>query len=265
MATLKNSALNLHAALGAVLLICPDIAFGYSVRTAGVVRVPELSSVLGEPRADLCLLPDPDGTTCRFHEGVDTVGVGFAAATQVNPIEDGIVTKIGNTSVEVTANGRTFKYDHVIPSVAENDPVTTADVIGRIQDLGNQTHIHLEEVLSVGGIGFDVNPQRSGGIVFADDEPPVFRNTTIGTVTGFVIPIKEFTTDLDGRNPSPAAFPKLSNGSFAAKEVVDIVATASGDIARKGIYSARATVAPESDPFDIIYDGRNNVVCSTSA
>jgi len=257
--------------LAAVLSALPGYALGqYQMVTAGRLRTPPLTSVLGEARDYGCLNSADNGTVCRFHQGVDAAGAGFTAGTEVEAIESGTVTTLSAHTVVVTnSSGHIFRYIHVLqptpPLVTQGQQVNAGDPLAQIQCLGtgcSQTHLHLDEADSIDGEIFDLNPQRSGALIFSDvNDTPGFETLPTSGVTGGVAPVTQATNGLEEGdvNANVNLFPVLADGSYLLNGMAAVLVEARGGPTRKGVYNVGLTVAPVSDPFNFVYTGNNNI------
>jgi hypothetical protein len=109
----------------------------------------------------------------QFHNGIDIVA---ADGTAVYPVESGTVHMIDASALSVTsADGRTFQYFHVVPTVTNGQHVKALrTVLGHV--LHGEGHVHLSEIR-----GFRIwNPLAKGGIApYRDDTDPTVRTIYI--------------------------------------------------------------------------------------
>jgi hypothetical protein len=105
-----------------------------------------------------------------YHKAIDIPVDDSRGAQPVFAIEGGVVreakpakqkTPLGETVSSGTVGIGHFRYAHVVPSVEAGERVEPGDPIGR--SVPGWWHIHLEEILTVGGKRLLVNPMRPGG------------------------------------------------------------------------------------------------------
>ncbi len=273
-----------------------------------------LSSVFGEARPSTT--KDANGNTItyvgvpnRFHKGVDITAVNGNPIIPIDPnnpqviptriysIEDGAVSGICLTSnvscaglkgsnayvkVQSLADpNRTFVYVHITPdpSISVGEIVTTTMTIGTTL----LTHLHLNQVETISGVAYDLNP-LTNGLEFSDPDLSAFDSelglaeTQITDANGVeasgdLIPVffAPGSSGPDGLNASITALSKVSQGNeFAGDYVVDprthpvldIVVSANGSQTlgrRKGLYRVGATLAWAGTPGNFLYQGSLNL------
>lgn len=225
------------------LLLAVDSQATYQVYCNSSFQATPITSTFGEPRQDA-------GWTRpnRFHAGVDITGQCSAAAT-VKPIEGGkaylgsAACEDQNACIRVVnqTTGHAFDYEHVTPSIADGAIVTTATIIGTIQNLGTSTHLHLNEIIRVGNQNFRVNPQFQNRLDYLDNDRPTFVSVTVGSESDQVVIVKP------GTDSSPVTFRKRS-GNYYVSGQATIFATARNGSSRKGLFS----VSSDADPIRLV-------------
>ena len=138
------------------------------------VSATNISSVFGEIRDDS---DPPDGKPDRFHAGVDIAnGPCQTAGANVMPIDSGTVqvTNIPTCTshcIRIYSLNASRAFDYVdidVPLGFVDGSTVTAGttIIGHIQNLGADTHLHLNEIRRIGETKFLANPQRPNAVVF---------------------------------------------------------------------------------------------------
>lgn len=227
---------------GSIAFFSPPAASApYKVYCNGQFTATPITSEFAEARPG-CASCAPN----RFHAGVDITGQCSVGA-EVRPISSGTAITVGLPSCEspsvcirvVSAAGDAFDYEHVVPTISSG-PVSTSTIIGHIQDLGATTHLHLNDIASVGGIPNTearVNPQYPFRLIFTDPDRPDFVNFTLGSITDKVILIQSGTEE----NPTP--FQRVG-GRYYVRGGVDILANARNGTSRKGVYRMGSDAFP---------------------
>ena len=166
--------------------------------------------------------------------------------------------------VDVLASGVCDSQGNILQAV-----VYSTTTIGAIIDLGSASHLHLDQLEYIGGSLYDVNPQQNG-LEFADEQPgttefdaPIYENLQLGNATDDIIPV----TFGQGQPPNGSSTPtplQPANGGTGGSYIVPggglpigILTTADGSqlaTRRKGIYDMTVTVAPASNPSQLIYN-----------
>jgi len=115
-----------------------------------------------------------------FHNGVD---VAAPNGTPVYPVESGVAHVADRTALTVAArDGRSFQYDHVVPTVRDGEPVQARiTLLGYVQ--APYAHVHLAEIDG----GRLTNPLLSGHLApYRDTTRPEIRGVEIRDARGDV-------------------------------------------------------------------------------
>ena len=208
--TMKSNSY-LYAVFLAAFMASPAMGYQVNCGTNGPFTATQITSVFGEARPPIGISNTGYvGPAGRFHKGVDIVN-NCAANALVFPIEAGIVTNcLGFKNGKPTSDSgirvqgqHTFDYIHVniLSSICDsNGNVVNASVnpmtsIGAIIPLGTNgasSHLHLDQLQTINGVTYDINPETNG-LDFSDSDVPQFDMITVGGVTAGLIPIDDDT------------------------------------------------------------------------
>ena len=241
----------------------------------------KISSVFGELRPATAAGVNAQGNaSARFHTGADiadcggndVVGAIEDGHVQGAPIcgKDGLPANDCEVLVVNTARTHRFDYIHLTPTsvadLSDGDTVYMGNPIGNVDP--NEGHLHLNDVDLTSGfkknpLGFGT-PNETTDLLFSAPPMPQFVPTTIGGVTGSVIPI------VAGSEQNPQTFPLAADGmTYILHGQVDVLVTANGGIPqslaqnRIGIYSLGVTVTALQPPFNQVYTGSSDVLLNT--
>ena len=241
----------------------------------------KISSVFGELRPATAAGVNAQGNaSARFHTGTDIADCGGNAVVgaiedghlQGDPVcgTDGLPANDCEVLVVNTAGTHRFDYIHLTPTsvadLSDGDTVYMGNPVGNVDP--NEGHLHLNDVDLASG--FKKNPQGYGtpnqptDLLFSPPPEPQFVPTTVGGVTGSVIPI------VARSETNPQTFPLAADGvTYILNGQVDVLVTANGGIPpslaqnRIGIYSVGVTVTALQPPFNQAYMGSSDIVFNT--
>ena len=111
----------------------------------------------------------------------------YLACLNIGTIEEGIRVQ----------GQHTFDYIHVniLSSICDSSGnVVNASVnpTASIGTINNQNHLHLDQLQTINGVTYDINPETNG-LEFNDSDTPQFDTITVGGVTADLIPIDDDT------------------------------------------------------------------------
>ncbi len=280
------------------LLLCNYPGQAYQVIVNGQAgTATTISSVLGEARPTSSSSGTPF-TPNRFHQGADIAAVNtlpLKGGDTVYSIETGQVVNGGictptmpcagslglNPYVEVQSlsdPNHVFTYVHINPSSSlyEGEIVSTTTELGTILPFRSSVfspHLHLNDIETINGTPYDLNPLRPGALDFTDYNPPQFQipqtiypGTTNAGLTA-LIPVPDCPAadcpNGPGSNLSPQTFNQTynptDNSYVVPAKPVDLLLTGTdgnpnvASLERRGLYEVALYAAPVSDSFDIRY------------
>ena len=222
----------------------------------------QITSVLGEARKAGAQSVGPfPAPVVRFHKGVDITNFcGSPGGETVYPIEAGTVIAcldIGTPEEGIRVQGQhIFDYIHVNISTTICDSagnIVNASVfptasIGTIIPLGTNgqsSHLHLDQLETIGGVLYDINPETNG-LDFSDTDSPQWDSITVGNVDASLIPVDAGSGQpliLDPQIVSPPTFIWP-----ASQPPVGVYVTGRDGSLRKGLYSVSIAVSNFASP-----------------